>query len=145
MPDLVAALTDELERAEILPHGYPSEDTVRMGSEVDFRDDTSGKVQTVTLVFPGQADIAQRKISVLTPVGTALIGMRAGDSITFEARDGELRQLTVLNECGSDMLDNGRARPDLVEHETKTPQRRTQGENTAPYTQCQPLLSPLKR
>ena len=96
MPDLVAALSDELERAEILPHGYPAEDTVRMGSEVDFRDDTSGKVQTVTLVFPGQADIAQRKISVLTPVGTALIGMRAGDSITFEARDGELRQLTVL-------------------------------------------------
>ena len=96
MPDLVAALSDELERAEILPHGYPAEDTVRMGSEVDFRDDTSGKVQTVTLVFPGQADIAQRKISVLTPVGTALIGMRAGDPITFEARDGELRQLTVL-------------------------------------------------
>ena len=95
MPDLVSVLTDELERAEILPHGFP-EDTVRMGSEVDFRDDTTGKVQTVTLVFPGHADIAQRKISVLTPVGTALIGMRAGDSITFEARDGEPRRLTVL-------------------------------------------------
>ena len=95
MPDLVSVLTDELERAEILPHGFP-ENTVRMGSEVDFQDDTTGKVQTVTLVFPGHADIAQRKISVLTPVGTALIGMRAGDSISFEANDGEPRRLTVL-------------------------------------------------
>ena len=95
MPDLVWVLTEELERAEILPHGYP-EHTVRMGSEVEFRDDSTGKVQTVTLVFPGDADIAERKISVLTPVGTALIGMRAGDSITWEARDGDLRRLTVL-------------------------------------------------
>jgi regulator of nucleoside diphosphate kinase len=96
MPDLVSVLAEELERAEILPQGYP-EHTVCMGSEVEFRDDTTGKVQTVTLVFPADADIAQRKISVLTPVGTALIGMRAGDSISFEARDGELRRLTVLS------------------------------------------------
>ena len=45
MPDLVSVLTDELERAEILPHGYP-ERTVRMGSEVEFRDDATGKGQT---------------------------------------------------------------------------------------------------
>ena len=96
MPDLVSVLAEELDRAEILPHGYP-EHTVCMGSEVEFREDTTGRVQTVTLVFPGDADIAQRKISVLTPVGTALIGMRAGDSISFEARDGELRRLTVLS------------------------------------------------
>ena len=96
MPDMVSVLSDELDRAEILAHGYP-ERTVCMGSEVEFRDDTTGKVQTVTLVFPGDADIAQRKISVLTPVGTALIGMRAGNSISFEARDGELRRLTVLS------------------------------------------------
>jgi len=95
MPDLVSVLTEELERAEILPHGYP-EHTVRMGSEVKFRDDSTGKAQTVTLVFPADADITKRKISVLTPVGTALIGMRAGASITWEARDGDLRRLTVL-------------------------------------------------
>ena len=95
MPDLVSVLTDELARAEIVPHGYP-EHTVCMGSEVEFRDETTGKIQTVTLVFPGEADIAQRRISVLTPVGTALIGMQAGGSISFEARDGDLRRLTVL-------------------------------------------------
>lgn len=95
MPDLVSVLTDELERAHVLADGRP-EQTVCMGSEVDFRDDSTGKIQTVTLVYPGAADISQRKISVLTPVGTALIGLSAGDSITWETRLGELRRLTVL-------------------------------------------------
>jgi len=96
MPDLVSVLSEELDRAEILPSGYP-EHTVCMGSEVKFRDDTTGRVQIVKLVYPDDADIAQRKISVLTPVGTALIGMRTGDSITFEAGDGATRRLTVLS------------------------------------------------
>jgi regulator of nucleoside diphosphate kinase len=95
MPDLVSALTDELERAYVLADGRP-EQTVCMGSEVEFRDESTGKVQTVTLVYPGAADISQRKISVLTPVGTALIGLSAGDSITWETRLGERRRLTVL-------------------------------------------------
>ena len=95
MPDLVSVLTEELERAHVLADGRP-EQTVCMGSEVEFRDDSSGKSQTVTLVYPGDADISRRRISVLTPVGTALIGLSMGDSITFETRTGDLRRLTVL-------------------------------------------------
>jgi regulator of nucleoside diphosphate kinase len=95
MPDLASVLTEELERAHVLAEGR-LEETVCMGSEVEFRDDSTGKVQTVTLVYPNDADISQRRISVLTPVGTALIGLGAGDSITWETRNGELRQLTVL-------------------------------------------------
>ena len=98
MPDVVSVLTGELERAHVVSDGRPAQ-IVCMGSEVEFRDDSTGKVQTVTLVYPGDADISQRKISVLTPVGTALIGLRAGDSITWEARNGDLRQLTVLQVC----------------------------------------------
>jgi regulator of nucleoside diphosphate kinase len=95
MPDVVSVLADELERAHVLADGRPPQ-TVCMGSEVEFRDDSTGKIQTVMLVYPGDADILQRRISVLTPVGTALIGLSAGDSITWETRDGELRRLTVL-------------------------------------------------
>jgi regulator of nucleoside diphosphate kinase len=51
----------------------------------------------VTLVYPEDADIAQRKVSVLTPIGTALIGLREGHAITWETPNGELRQLTVLS------------------------------------------------
>jgi len=96
MPDDAALLSEELERAHVLAKGRQPEHTVCMGCEVEFRDDTTGNVRTVTLVYPDEADISQRKISVLTPIGTALIGLRAGDSITWETRDGELRQLTVL-------------------------------------------------
>ena len=49
----------------------------------------------VTLVFPGEADIAQGKISILTPIGAALIGLSAGQSIDWTARDGRIHRLKV--------------------------------------------------
>jgi regulator of nucleoside diphosphate kinase len=67
-----------------------------MGSDVLYRDDLTREVRRVSLVFPGEADISQNKISVLTPVGTALIGLRAGQSITWPTRSGEMKRLTVL-------------------------------------------------
>ena len=96
MPDVAAVLTEELDRAHVLAKGRHPEHTVCMGCEVEFRDDTTGKVQTVTLVYPEDADISKGKISVLTPIGTALIGLRAGHSITWKTRAGDLRRLTVL-------------------------------------------------
>jgi regulator of nucleoside diphosphate kinase len=97
MPDLANELADEVDRAHVLAKGKHPQHIVCMNSEVEFRDNTIGKVQTVTLVYPEDADITQRKISVLTPVGTALIGLRTGQSIAWEAPNGELRQLTVLS------------------------------------------------
>jgi regulator of nucleoside diphosphate kinase len=47
-------------------------------------------------VYPEEADISRAKVSVLTPVGTALIGLQAKQSITWETPSGEVRQLTVL-------------------------------------------------
>jgi regulator of nucleoside diphosphate kinase len=99
MPDVASVLTEELERAHVLAVGHPSQ-TVGMGSEVRFRDDATGIVQTATLVYPDSADISQGKISVLTPVGAALVGLSAGSSITWETRSGEIRRLTVLEARG---------------------------------------------
>jgi regulator of nucleoside diphosphate kinase len=95
MPDVASTLADELDRARVLAKGRNPEHIVRMGSEVAFRDD-AGKVQTVKLVYPDEADISRGKISVLTPIGTALIGLRTGSSITWQTRAGALRRLTVL-------------------------------------------------
>lgn len=97
MPALADELADEIARARVLAWGKHPQDFVCMNSEVEFRDDTTGKVQLVTLVYPQDADISQRKVSVLTPVGTALIGLRSGHSITWETPSGEVRQLTVLS------------------------------------------------
>jgi regulator of nucleoside diphosphate kinase len=96
MPDQASILTEELERAHVVAEGRP-ERTVCMGSEVAYRDDSTGKVETVTLVYPGDADISRRRISVMTPIGTALVGLGVDDSITWETRSGELRLLTVLH------------------------------------------------
>ena len=97
MPDLADVLAEEIARARVLAKGEHPQHIVCMNSEVDFRDDTTGKIQKVTLVYPEEADISKRKISVLTPVGTALIGLRDGDSIIWETPNGESRQLTVLS------------------------------------------------
>ena len=96
MPDVAQELSAELDRAQVLAGGKQRADTVHMGCEVDFRDDTTGRVQTVTLVYPHEADISQGKISVLTPIGTALIGLPLGQSIDWTTRTGESRRLTVL-------------------------------------------------
>ena len=81
----------------MLAKGQQMQHIVCMNSEVELRDDPTGKIQKVTLVYPEEADISKRKISVLTPVGTALIGLRDGDSIIWETPNGESRQLTVLS------------------------------------------------
>ena len=67
---------------------------VRMGSMVRFMSDL-GEDRRVTLVFPGEADIAQGKVSVITPIGVALIGLSAGQSIDWTARDGRTHRLRV--------------------------------------------------
>ena len=97
MPDVASGLAEELDRAQVLPDDRCPDDIVRMGRWVEFRDDTTGRVFRQTLVYPEAADITRHRISVLTPVGTALIGLRAGQSITWKTRSGEVKRLTVLD------------------------------------------------
>ena len=96
MPDLASRLAEELERADVLPEGRDLEGIVRVGSEVEYRDDVSGNVRKVELVYPEAADIGTGRISVLTPVGTALLGLRVGDTIDWETPKGEPRLLTIV-------------------------------------------------
>lgn len=51
----------------------------------------------MTLVLPGEADIAAGKVSVMTPIGIALIGLSAGRSMNWTARDGRIHKLTVVS------------------------------------------------
>ena len=51
--------------------------------------------RTITLVYPGDADISEGKVSVLTPIGTALLGLSEGQSMHWTARDGREHELTV--------------------------------------------------
>jgi regulator of nucleoside diphosphate kinase len=96
MPGVGDYLTRELTRATILPAAEIGTDVVTMYSEFQYRDNSTGEAHTVTLVYPGDQDIAAWKISVLTPVGAALIGLSEGQSIEWLTRGGENRSLTVL-------------------------------------------------
>ena len=93
--DAAEELLFELDRAEIVPDGAVPGGVVRMGSKVTFRSDDSA-AQTVTLVYPAEAEISDMKVSVLTPVGAALIGMVAGETIAWTDRSERRRELTVI-------------------------------------------------
>lgn len=88
-------LLSEMERATVVAPDSVPPDVVRMGSIVEYRTDEGDK--RVTLAFPAEADIATGKISVLTPIGTALIGLSKGQSISWTARDGKSHRLTILS------------------------------------------------
>ena len=94
VPETAEELLSELDRARIVADESVPRDVVRMGSIVEFR--TGAERKRVTLVFPPDADIAAGKVSVLTPVGAALIGLAKGESITWTARDGTSHELTIL-------------------------------------------------
>ena len=93
--EIADELFAELDRARVTPDNQMSDDIVQMGSTVEYKPDT-GESRTVTLVFPGDADISAGKVSILTPIGTALIGLAPGQSIQWTARDGRKHELNVV-------------------------------------------------
>lgn len=109
-PQVATYLTRELGRAVIVADDIDA-GAVRIGSRVAYRDDQSGRTRTVTLVWPPEADVERNRISVLTSVGAALIGLEAGQSIDWPAPVGGPRTLTVLavDEGGGEDPAPGRA------------------------------------
>lgn len=93
-PDVAEVLFAELDRARVVDDKKIAPDVVRMGSTLQFTSDL-GERRRVTLVFPGEADIGAGKISILTPIGAALVGLSAGQSIDWTARDKRVHRLTV--------------------------------------------------
>jgi len=95
-PEIAEELQAEIDRANVVPNGSVPANVVQMGSIIEYQSD-GGETKSVTLGFPGDADIASGRISILTPIGTALIGLSPGQSITWTARDGKEHQLTVVS------------------------------------------------
>ena len=95
VPEASAALLSELERAEVLPEMAMPADVVRIGSIIEFEVD-DGRRLKVQLVLPENADINAGRISVLTPVGAALIGLSPSQVMEWSGIDGKERVLTVL-------------------------------------------------
>lgn len=96
-PDVAEPLLEEIERAEIVASEALPADVVSIGSIVTYRDVATGSTRTIELAWPGDADPKQQRYSVVSPIGAALIGLTIGQTMSWQLRDGEVRQLTVLN------------------------------------------------
>jgi regulator of nucleoside diphosphate kinase len=94
LPAVAQELLDELERAQIVGDKDVPKDVVRMGSTVTFKSD-DGNTRTLKLVYPADESLDEHRISIMTPVGAALIGLGTGQSISWTARDGKHHRLTV--------------------------------------------------
>jgi regulator of nucleoside diphosphate kinase len=88
-------LEGELLRAHVVAPREIPHDVVTMNSRVVFENQATGERREVTLVYPGGADIDSGKISVLTPVGTALLGLRVGQSIEWELPGGARQRYRI--------------------------------------------------
>lgn len=95
-PEVGERLMDEIARAKLVAPDKLRSDVVTIGNEVTYRDLGNDRVQTVILTYPEDADIDQHRISVLTPIGVALLGLSVGASISWATRDDETRTLEVL-------------------------------------------------
>jgi regulator of nucleoside diphosphate kinase len=91
-PELAA----ELGAADIVESGAIAPDVVTMNSRVLYADDTTGETREVALVFPHDSDASGRRVSILAPVGMALLGLSAGQSIVWPFPDGSAHELRVL-------------------------------------------------
>lgn len=87
----------ELDRAVVVPPARLPPDVVSMEARVTFEDERTGTVREVVVVYPGAADATAGRISVLAPIGAALIGLRVGDAIDWPLPDGRWAELRILS------------------------------------------------
>jgi len=95
-PVVTAMLLEEIERAELhesetMPPGH-----ARLNSCVTFVDENTWQVREVKLVLPGEANIANGSVSILTPMGAALYGLAAGHTIEWPDLHGKYRSIRIL-------------------------------------------------
>lgn len=89
-------LQNELDRATVVEDGHLPDGIVAMHSKVTYLDEETGKEATLTLVYPHEADVEAGKVSVLAPVGAALIGMKVGKSIQWPMPHGKEKLIKVV-------------------------------------------------
>jgi regulator of nucleoside diphosphate kinase len=95
-PAVAAMLLEEIDRAELhepadMPAGH-----VLLNTDVTFVDEKSHQMRKVRLVLPAEANIAEGRISILTPMGAALYGLGEGECIEWPDLDGNVRPIRIV-------------------------------------------------
>lgn len=96
--EYLKVLGQELEQAQVVSSQDIPNDVVTMNSKVMLVDLEDDEEMTYTLVYPEQADLAQDKISILAPIGTAILGYQVGDIVNWKVPNGvvELKVEAIL-------------------------------------------------
>ena len=94
-PDDNILLYDELDSADIVADNQLPSDVVTMNTTVSFIDLDTQTESTYTLMYPHEVGNAVNGISILAPVGAALLGLRIGETIEWPLPNGKLRKLKV--------------------------------------------------
>ncbi|MBN1570337.1 MAG: nucleoside diphosphate kinase regulator [Acidobacteria bacterium] len=89
--EYLAHLEEELDKAVVVPSRKVPSDVVTMNTHMRVKDLDSEKEMSIQLVFPSEADFERGKISILAPIGTALIGYRTGDTVEWSVPSGVRR------------------------------------------------------
>jgi regulator of nucleoside diphosphate kinase len=95
LPKGADILLEELSRAKVLDRAEIGSDTVAMHARILIRDEDSGRTRSVVLVYPSERS-REDALSVLSPLGAALIGIDEGQSVEFDGPDGTRRRVTVM-------------------------------------------------
>jgi len=102
-PEIAEQLLAEIERADVAsPEAIPAT-VVGIGNWVTYQDMSSGSIRPIQLVLPHETHTASQRISVVSPIGAALIGLSVGQVMKWHLHDQQVRQLMVLN-VSSDLM-----------------------------------------
>lgn len=93
--DTGIALEEELSRANVIAQKDIPPTIVTMNSRVKFVDEVTGQEQEITLVYPKDANLEKGQISILAPIGVALLGLSVGQSINWKLPNGSTKKLLV--------------------------------------------------
>jgi regulator of nucleoside diphosphate kinase len=95
--EVLALLDEELARARVVDDSEVPPDVVTMGSRFVYEDIATGRRTEVTLVYPHEADAQTGRVSVLSRVGSGLLGLSVGQEISWPMPRGDLRRLRVVS------------------------------------------------
>lgn len=100
-PQIVEALQADFKKAKLVSKDQFPADVVRLNSKVIVKDVNNDKTMEIIVVMPEDADIKQRKISVMNPVGVALIGFRQGQQVAWQVPTGQ-KKFTIMEVINQD-------------------------------------------
>jgi regulator of nucleoside diphosphate kinase len=90
------ALAEELDRADVVPAERIAGNVVTMNSRVVFEDERTSERREISLVYPHESDVERGRISVLAPIGSALIGLAVGQAIDWPLPGNQAKRLRIV-------------------------------------------------